>query len=192
MAFMNLCRVEARCLKLAVYVAGEHCGTERHGVCPTFEDGEPGVRHCLAVQGQAVAVKAPCAAGVLHKAFGVGDAGEVDACSGEGRVSIPKALLAPKVRQAGIHAYSRASGNDQGVGLLNQFGSVFQGVQSHVRCHVVGGPKKSASSVDAFDSSGCCPTAIAGSRTSCGEPQVLLAKVTKSPRKPGCICMRSY
>jgi hypothetical protein len=45
---------------------------------------------------------------------------------GEGRISLPEALVAAKIGQAGIHAHARAGGHNQQIGLGNKIGGVFK------------------------------------------------------------------
>ena len=98
MALVDMRRVEAGQLKLAIDVAGEHEGAGAQCIGDFMQHGEAGVRQGGAVEGEAVAVEAPGLPRVAAEGVGVGDRLEVDAGPAQGWIDTPEATRPAKVR----------------------------------------------------------------------------------------------
>jgi len=121
-AFVDVCLVKARLLKLAIHIAGEDAEPIKHLGAPALQEFVAEMRHRLAVQRQAVAIEPPRTLGRRAKCRGRRDVVEVDLRVPQSRIGSPESVLAAKVRQPGVDAHARTGGNDQRVGLLDQTG----------------------------------------------------------------------
>ena len=136
-AFLHQAGRETGLLKLPVHVAGEHPATARLGAGPALQQHKALVRRGVAVQLQAVPVKAPGQARVALEIFSAGRIGKAHAGMAQRRVGAPESRVAAEIRQAGIHPHARAGAHDQRIGLANQVGSLSDGgIQiGHWRLH---------------------------------------------------------
>ena len=121
-AFLHHAGLEARLLELPVHIAGEHPGAPRHGLGPAAQQRKALVRHRVAVQLQAVAVKAPGQARAAPEVLAARCLGKTHVRLRQHRVGLPETGIAAKVRQARIHPHARTGAHDQGIRLADQVG----------------------------------------------------------------------
>lgn len=126
MAFVDGFRIKPCFLELSIHIACEDARSVGHTLGPALEQGKPCMRDHLAIKHQAMAIKPPSPLGCTPKRVRAGNVLEAHLRLAQCRVCLPKTVLAPKVRQAGIHAHACTSSNDERVSLLYQGGTLLK------------------------------------------------------------------
>src|SRR6185369_9313418 len=92
-----------------------------HGTLdPALNDMEAFVGDGSAVEVGAVTVEAPAKGRVAAKVGRVGRLDKGEPQAGVGGIGLPEALVAAKIRQAGVHPHAGAGGDDKGLGLSDR------------------------------------------------------------------------
>jgi len=96
------------------------------------------MRFGLPVELEPMPIKPPGPAGALLEGVGRSNYMKIQPGLGQGRIGLPEAFPSPKIRQAGIHAHPRPSGDQQpitiGKGLPNSLAFVIGEFHSLPRC----------------------------------------------------------
>ena len=112
MTFMQIALCKPRLLKLAIDVTGKNPMPERQNGCPLRKNRKTRMRNRAAIKPQPMPIKTLGQTWVLNKSMRIRHFGEIQARLRQRRVRLPKSLIATKVRQTGIHAHARTSGDD--------------------------------------------------------------------------------
>lgn len=65
---MHVERIKTGQLELSIHITGEHAAAMRLRLAPLLYQGEAGMWHGIAVERQAVAIKAPCSRRIAQEA----------------------------------------------------------------------------------------------------------------------------
>ena len=114
---------EARLLKLPINIAGEYPVPQGNALTPFAQNFKARVGNGFAIQVEPMAVEPPRHGRVPLECAWIGDIREIELRPGQGRVCIPEASIAAKVRKSGVDAHPGTRSDNQGIGLTDQLGS---------------------------------------------------------------------
>src|SRR5437016_195011 len=137
MNFHDMVPGKARALKMPIHVRSEREGPVFHPFRPPAQDVKSVVRLRVPIQIQAMAIKAPRQGRVVSKPAGIGQGDEIEAEFLIRRISIPKALIAAEIRQAGINSHAGTGADQNRLGPSDSAGCALYGIFIHFKLTLV-------------------------------------------------------
>ncbi len=126
MDFHDLVCGKTRALKMSIDIRSEHKSPLFHLFCPPAEDLKSGMRLRLAIQVQAMSIEAPGQGRIISKPTRIGQGNEIEAEFLVRRIGLPKALIAPEVRQTRIDSHAGAGADQESLSAQDHFRRVLQ------------------------------------------------------------------
>jgi hypothetical protein len=104
-----------------------------HPFCPPAEDMKSGVRLRSAIQVQAMSIETPGQRRIVSKPAWIGQGDKIEAEFLVRRIGLPKALIAPEVRQTRIDSHAGAGADQESLSAPDRFHRTLHSIFVHFK-----------------------------------------------------------